>query len=77
MLLTDAIKAVAESLVELDLTTPKLRHVAAVALQATTPGCRLALIERHLGECIAKIERGRNMQHITEADFKSPVRRDL
>ncbi len=75
MLLKDAVIAVAENLVELDLTTPKLRHVAAVALQATFPTVRLTLIERHLDKCIAKAERMANMQHITEADFTGQARR--
>ena len=75
MLLKEAAIAVAENLVELKLTTPKLRHVAAVALQATFPTVRLALIEQHLTMCIQKAERGRNMQHITEADFTGQARR--
>ena len=74
MLLKDAAVAVAENLVDRNLTTPKLRHVAAVALQATFPTVRLTLIERHLDKCIAKAERMANMQHITEADFKGPAR---
>ena len=65
MLLKDAAVAAAKNLVELDLTTPKLRHVAAVALRATFPTVRLALIEQHLDKCIAKAERMANIQVVT------------